>query len=452
MVQDPDVLDTWFSSALWPFSTLGWPEKTPDLEHFYPTSVLVTAYDIIYFWVARMMFMGLAFMNEVPFHTVYITGLVRDALGRKMSKSLGNGIDPLEVIDHYGADTLRFTLITGQAPGNDQRFRQESVEAGRNFANKVWNASRFVLMNLYDEGQTEPDFEPFRPEELPSGLTRADRWILHRFNETVQKVTVLLEKYELGEAARLVYEYLWSDFCDWYVELSKFYLYRKEESAEALSDRKRTRSMLTYLLDGVMKLLHPFMPFISEEIWQHLPYRKGKALVTAQWPAVYASHSFTNEAKEMEAFQEVARAIRNLRSQVQIPPGRKAPVVVRAEGQAAVCLLEESHQLSKIAFAEPLTVDSAAAKPAQALTAIIGDNLEVYLPLEGVIDYEAEIGRLEKEQTQVKSELQKSEGKLNNPGFIGKAPAPVIEKEKARRDEQLAKLNKLEQRLRELKQ
>jgi valyl-tRNA synthetase len=449
--QDPDVLDTWFSSALWPFSTMGWPEETPDLAHFYPTSVLVTAYDIIYFWVARMMFMGLAFMNEVPFHTVYITGLVRDAQGRKMSKSLGNGIDPLEVIENYGADTLRFTLITGQAPGNDQRFRQESVEAGRNFANKVWNASRFVLMNLYDEGEAEPSYSRFDPENMPPGLNRTDRWILHRYNETVQKTTLMLEKYELGEAARVVYEYLWNDFCDWYVELSKYYLYRSDGGEEAAEDRRRTRSILTYLLDGVMKLLHPFMPFISEEIWQQLPYRDDQALVVADWPTASDTHSFPEYAEDMDQFQEVARAIRNLRSQVQLPPGRKAAVVVRAGGRVAACLREESHQMGKLAFAEPLTVDEKAAKPDQALTAIISEGLEVFLPLEGVVDFEAEIKRLEKELAQLQVEIKKTEGKLGSPGFINKAPAEVVEKEKIRRNDQEAKLVKLQQRLQELK-
>lgn len=450
LTRDPDVLDTWFSSALWPFSTLGWPEETADLKHFYPTSVLVTAYDIIYFWVARMMFMGLEFMKEIPFHTVYITGLVRDAQGRKMSKSLGNGIDPLEVIDQYGADTLRFTLVTGQAPGNDQRFRQESVEAGRNFANKVWNASRFVLMNLYDEGTDKPDFPPFDPANLPTDLSRADRWILHRFNDTVEKATALLGKYELGEAARLIYEYLWNDFCDWYVEISKYYLYRKEGGASADRDRMRTRSLLTYLLDGVMKLLHPFMPFISEEIWQQLPYRTGDALVTAAWPQAKDNQRFAEEAAEMELLQEVARTIRNLRSQVKLPPGQKAAVLVRASGNIANCLSEEVHHLNKLAFAEPLTVDPEAAKPKQALTAIIGDGVEVYLPLEGVLDIDAEIKRLQKDLDQVQADIKKTEGKLNNPGFIDKAPAAVIEKEKARRHEQEAMLLKLEERLKEL--
>ncbi len=450
--QDSDVLDTWFSSALWPFSTLGWPERTPDLEHFYPTSVLVTAYDIIYFWVARMMFTGLEFMKEVPFHTVYITGLVRDPLGRKMSKSLGNGIDPLEVIDNYGADTLRFTLVTGQAPGNDQRFRQEAVEAGRNFANKIWNASRFVLMNLTDQDQEESSFAPFDPDNLPDNLDRADRWILHRYNETVQKTTMLLDKYELGEAARQVYEFLWNDFCDWYVEISKHYLYLKDEGEQAEYDRKQTRSLLVYVLDGVMRLLHPFMPFISEEIWQQLPHRNEKALVVAAWPQGNSNLNFAEDAEDMASLQEVARAIRNLRSQVQIPPGKKTAVLIRAEGRIADCLDQERHHLGKLAFAEPLTIKNEIEKPKQALAAIIGDGVEVYLPLEGIVDLEAETARLEKELDELLKEIKKTAGKLSNRDFRSKAPKEVVAKENARREEQESRLVKLKQRLEELKQ
>lgn len=447
--QDPDVLDTWFSSALWPFSTLGWPEETPDLKHYYPTSVLVTGYDIIFFWVARMMFMGLEFMKEPPFHTVYITGLVRDSLGRKMSKSLGNGIDPLEVIEQYGADTLRFTLVTGQAPGNDQRFRQENVEAGRNFANKIWNASRFVLMNLYDEGEKEPSFPPLQPEQLPDGLNQADRWILHRFNETVERATTLLEKYELGEAARQIYEYIWSDFCDWYVEMSKFHLYNKEESAQAAENRSRTRSVLAYLLDAILRLLHPFMPFLSEEIWQELPYKSTGALMVAKWPLANKGFHFPEAAKQMALFQEVARAVRNLRSQVQLPPGKRAQVLVRAAGSAAESLKKESYQLDKLAFAHPFIVDAKMSKPAQALTEIISDGVEVYLPLEGLIDTRAEVNRLEKEVAKLKEEARKTTAKLSSEGFINKAPAAVIEKERARKIEQEEKLKKLKQRIQE---
>ena len=448
--QDSDVLDTWFSSALWPFSTLGWPEETADLEHFYPTSVLVTAYDIIYFWVARMMFMGLAFMNREPFHTVYITGLVRDSQGRKMSKSLGNGIDPLEVIENYGADTLRFTLVTGQAPGNDQRFRQESVEAGRNFANKIWNASRFVLMNLMEQDQSDFAYEPYDPLQMITGLKRIDKWILHRYNETIREVDRLLEEYELGEAARMVYDFIWNDFCDWYVELSKYYLYGKEEKVTD-QDRQRTRSLLVLIIDGMMRLLHPFMPFISEEIWQHLPNREEEALVVAKWPEFNANHHFPGEAEDLYLLQEVTRAIRNLRSQVNLPPGKKAAVIIRAEGQAKICLEAEKHHLSRLAFADPVTIDSAAEKPSQALTEIIGDSIEVFLPLEGVIDLDAEFARLEKERVQLQSEMKKTVGKLNSNGFISKAPPEVVATEKARYEEQKVKMVKLEQRLQELK-
>ncbi len=448
--QDPDVLDTWFSSALWPFSTLGWPDKTADLEHFYPTSVLVTGYDIIFFWVARMMFMGLAFMNEVPFRTVYITGLVRDALGRKMSKSLGNGIDPLEVIENYGADTLRFTLVTGQAPGNDQRFRQESVEAGRNFANKIWNASRFVLMNLGEHQEAAGRLAQFDPDQPPQGLNRGDRWILHRFNETVKKADELFDKYELGEAARLVYEYLWNDFCDWYLEISKYHLYREGAGEDVEENRNRTRSILIYLLDGVMRILHPFMPFISEEIWQQLPNRREEALVIASWPVPAEKLYFPGEAEEMKLFQEVVRAIRNLRSQVKLAPDQKAPVLVRAGGRSADCLEDEAHQIKRLASVNNLTIDPAAEKPQQALTAIIGDDIEVYLPLEGVIDLDAERTRLQKELSQVEAEIKRTEGKLNSEGFLKKAPAEVVAKERSRREEQEGRLQKLQQRLQEL--
>ncbi len=447
--QDPDVLDTWFSSALWPFSTMGWPDRTPDLERYFPTNVLVTGYDIIFFWVARMMFMSLRFMEEVPFRTVYIHGLVRDALGRKMSKSLGNGVDPLEVIAQYGADTLRFTLVTGQAPGNDQRFRQESVEAGRNFANKVWNASRFVLMNLDGAPGQAPDYVPFVPGAAMEKLTLEDRWILHRYNEAVGRVTALLEAYELGEAARQVYEFLWSDFCDWYVEFSKHYLYGAGETESSREARRRTLGVLIYVLDGVLRLLHPFMPFISEEIWQHLPERQS-ALVVAPWPQQDSRLEFPVEAKALSLVQEAIRAVRNLRSQVQLPPGQAAPVILKPSPEAAATLEQLRHQLSRLAFAEPLTIDPAAEKPARALTAIVGDDLEVYLPLAGVIDIEAEVSRLKKELEQVERELRRAEGKLENPEFLKKAPPEVVAKEKARFEEGSIKKEKLEKRLQEL--
>ncbi|HQD05604.1 MAG TPA: valine--tRNA ligase [Bacillota bacterium] len=440
LVQDEDVLDTWFSSALWPFSTMGWPDETPDLKRYFPTSVLVTGYDIIFFWVARMIFMSLAFMGEVPFRHVYIHGLVRDALGRKMSKSLGNGVDPLEVIEAYGADTLRFTLVTGQAPGNDQRFRQENVEAGRNFANKIWNASRFVLMNLPEGAEREQLI--LDPDRLPEHLNRADRWILHRFNETVAAVTEQLEQYELGEAARHVYEFLWNDFCDWYVELSKAYLYRQGEEPGVERDRNRTLSILLFVLDGVMRLLHPFMPFISEEIWQHMPFREAP-LVVSSWPEVREALRFPKEAAEMARVQEVIRVLRNLRSQVQLPPGRRVPAVVRPDEEIRACLEEESHQISRLSFSEPLTVDSRAEKPDKALTGIVGKDIEVYLPLAGVIDLEKEIRRLEKELKQVQQDLQRTQKKLNSQGFLSQAPPEVVAKERQRQEELLARQDKL---------
>lgn len=459
--QDPDVLDTWFSSALWPFSTLGWPDKTSDLNRYFPTSVLVTGYDIIYFWVARMIFMSLEFLKEVPFGTVYINGLVRDHLGRKMSKSLGNGIDPLDVIRDYGADTLRFTLITGQAPGHDQRFRQENVEAGRNFSNKIWNASRFVLMNLSpEEGgggkSTETcllDIIDIDPLDLPPDLNRADCWILHRYNEAVCGVTERLQEYELGEAARLVYEFLWNDFCDWYVELSKYYLYRQDGGEAAVRDRRRTRGVLVYVLEGVLRLLHPFMPFISEEIWHHLPGCTSSCrepLVVSRWPQPCPELEFSREAAEMASVQEVIRAIRNLRSQVQLPPTKRAPVILRTSEKIATVLEQESHQLARLALAEPLTIDSRAAKPRQALTAVVSREIEAYLPLSGVIDLEAEVARLQKELQQVEKELKRTRGKLANRGFLQQAPPEIVDKEQARGRELTSRQGKLKQRIQEL--
>ena len=447
--QDPDVLDTWFSSALWPFSTLGWPEETADLARYFPTNVLVTAYDIIFFWVARMIFMSLYFMKEVPFKVVYIHGLVRDSLGRKMSKSLGNGIDPLEVIETFGADTLRFSLVTGQAPGSDQRFRQENVEGARNFANKIWNASRFVIMNLADEPGGAPDYISFQPDSPPAELTVEDRWILHCYNEAVGQVTANLEEYELGEAARLVYEFLWNDFCDWYVELSKHYLYDKEKTAALREARRRTRGILLFVLEGVLRLLHPFMPFISEEIWHYLPQRSS-ALIAASWPEEHSRLYFPAEAAAISLVQESIRAVRNLRSQVQLPPGQKAPVIMRPSPEAAAVLEQERRQLMRIAFIEPLTIDPAATKPQQALVEIIGEEIEVYLPLAGVVDLEAERGRLEKELAQVERELRRTTGKLQNPGFVGKAPPEIVAREKARFEERSATAKKLKERIQEL--
>lgn len=436
LTQDPDVLDTWFSSALWPFSTLGWPDETADLKQFFPTSVLVTGYDIIYFWVARMVFMSLQFIDEMPFRDVYIHGLVRDHLGRKMSKSLGNGIDPLVVIDEYGADTLRFTLVTGQAPGNDQRFRQESVESSRNFANKVWNASRFVLMNLGNCDYTG---------ELPGKLTRPDRWILHRYNKTVVKVTNLLEEYELGEAARCIYDFFWSDYCDWYLEWCKFSLYSGEKA-----EGDRVRIVLRYALEGVLKLLHPFMPFITEEIWKHLPNTQG-ALIVVAWPEVKAGLYDPKAESDMRLVMGVVRALRNLRSEVNIPPGQKVAVVLHpASEKSRIILEEEATQLKKTAFAEPLHINIEGEKPSKALSALVED-VEIYLPLEGLVDLDAEIVRLEKELSALEKDLNRTESKLRNEGFLQKAPHEVIEREKKKHDEFIAHRGKITSRICKLK-
>ncbi len=435
--QDPDVLDTWFSSALWPFSTLGWPEETPDLKHYFPTDVLVTGYDIITFWVARMIFMSLNFMNEIPFSDVCIHGLVRDAQGRKMSKSLGNGVDPLEVIDQYGSDTLRFTLITGQAPGNDQRFRHENVEASRNFANKIWNASRYVLMNLQD----------YRPGPLEIELNRHDRWILDRFNATVEETNRLLEKYELGEAARCVYEFLWGDYCDWYIELSKIPMFDQDDV-----EKERVRAVLHFILEKTLRLLHPFMPFITEEIWQNLP-RNGeeKALVVAPWPE--AQPNLVDEAarQEMDQVMGVIRAVRNLRSEMNIPPGQKSAIIVRAPEKERELLSQERAIMERLSWAEPVEIrDLQEEKPSKALTALVG-SIEVYLPLEGVVDFNQELARLEKNIQELEKDLEKVSAKLVNNNFLERAPEEVVEKERSKEQELKIQRDKLTARLEELK-
>lgn len=435
--QDPDVLDTWFSSALWPFSTLGWPEDTPDLQHYFPTNALVTGYDIISFWVARMIFMSLKFMQDIPFSEVYVHGLVRDAQGRKMSKSLGNGIDPLDVIGKYGADTLRFTLITGQAPGNDQRFRDENVEASRNFSNKIWNASRYVLMNL----------EGFQPAGLPDVLNRHDRWILDRFNYVVERTTSLLEQYELGEAARTVYDFIWGDFCDWYIELSKAYLYGKKES-----EKQRTRAVLHYILQGSLQLLHPFMPFISEEIWQHLPRKSSReALLVSSWPKPKSALVDQTARREMGLVMEVIRSIRNLRSEIGLTTGQKTPIVLRAPAKLLALFQQEQNFLERLAWVERTGfLQSKDKKPPQSLTALV-DEVEIYLPIKGVIDLPQEIARLEKNLQGVEKNLAKAVAKLANENFKQKAPAAVVTKEKNKKEEMGAKREKLLARLAELR-
>lgn len=433
--QDPDVLDTWFSSALWPFSTMGWPEETAELKKFYPTSVLVTGYDIIFFWVARMMMMGLEFRKEVPFKHVFIHGLVRDSQGRKMSKSLGNGIDPLEVVEKFGADTLRFMLITGNTPGNDMRFYWERVESSRNFANKIWNASRFALMNLTDYD------EAFKPTEY----TLADSWIMSRFAATTRQVTANLEKFELGEAARLLYEFIWNEFCDWYIELAKSRLYDKDNQAA----RQTAQYVLHFVLANTMKLLHPFMPFITEEIYQHLPGTSG-SLVTALWPK--ASQEDVKAEEQMQTIMEVIKSVRNLRAEVNVPLGKKSEVYLQvADEELQKLFLDHAGYLHHLASASEVNVEILhEEKPANALTAV-AQGVEIYLPLKGLIDVEKEQGRLNKELASLDKEIARIQGKLGNAGFLAKAPAEVVEKEKAKQAGFLEKKGAIEERLAYLK-
>ena len=432
--QDPDVLDTWFSSGLWPFSTMGWPEGTKELKHFYPTSVLVTGRDIIFFWVARMIFMGLEFQKEVPFKKVMIHGLVLDAQGRKMSKSLGNGVDPIEVIEQYGADTLRFMLITGNTPGNDLRFHPERLEATRNFSNKIWNASRFVILNL-------ADYKDAKRGEL----TLSDKWILSRYEAVASGVTQALERFDLGEAGRLLYEFIWSEFCDWYIELSKPRLYDKEN----LEARRTTQSVLFEVLEGTMRLLHPFMPFISEEIWQHLPIN-GKTVMLENWPEVKGYRTESVETK-MNLLMDVIKAIRNIRAEMNVAPGKKAEIILLASSEEIKEVLSlGANDIKHLAVGSQVEVfSSLAEKPTQAASAVL-DGVEIYLPLKGILDLDKEIARVEKEIAQATQEKERLEGKLGNPGFVGKAPESVVAKEREKLDGVLSRIDALRTRLEEL--
>ena len=434
--QDEDALDTWFSSALWPFSTMGWPKKTELLEQFYPTSVLVTGYDIIFFWVARMLIMGMEFMKEIPFEKVFIHGLVRDNQGRKMSKSLGNGIDPLEVIDKYGADTLRFMLITGNTPGNDMRFYWERVDATRNFANKIWNASRFVLMNMegYD---TKAKLAPY---------TLADKWILSRLAHTEKEVTDLLGRFELGEAGRLVYEFIWGEFCDWYIELAKPRLYNKENAEE----RATAQHVICEVLSSSMKLLHPYMPFITEEIWQCMPH-EGDSIMVAAWPES-DEQLFNAEAEAaMNAIMEAIKAIRNMRAEVNVAPGKKVPAILLVADELQPVVADNQSYIKLMASVDELSILPAGGdKPENAMAAVT-KGIEVYLPLKGLIDVEKETQRLNKELDGMTKEIGRIEGKLNNAGFLAKAPAEVVEKEKTKAQEIAVKMQAIQERLTYLK-
>jgi valyl-tRNA synthetase len=435
--QDEDVLDTWFSSALWPFSTLGWPEETEDMKRFYPTDLLVTGYDIIYFWVARMIFSGLEFTDQIPFKDVLIHGLVRDSEGRKMSKSLGNGVDPLEVIEKYGADAMRFMISTGSTPGQDLRFRWEKVEQTRNFANKIWNASRFALMNLGDFTASEID--------LSGELGTADRWILHRLNETVRDVTRLIDSYEFGETGRLLYNFIWDDLCDWYIEFSKLSLYGTDEAA-----KKKTKSVLAYVLDRTQRLIHPFMPFISEEIWQHLPH-DGETITLASWPVYEAAFEAESAVREMELLMDIIRTVRNIRAEVNVPMSKKIELLVKPAGAEALEILKRNEEyIQRFCNTSLLQIDAELSSPDKAMTGIV-TGAELFLPLAGLIDISQELQRLEKELQTLHGEVERIEKKLSNEGFVAKAPAKVIEEEKAKLADYADKRDKVIARLAELR-
>jgi valyl-tRNA synthetase len=426
MRQDPDTLDTWFSSALWPFSTLGWPDKTPELEYFYPTSVLVTGYDIIPFWVMRMMFSGLEHTGQVPFSKVFIHGLVRDSQGRKMSKSLGNGIDPLEIIDKYGADALRFNLATGNAPGNDMRFYIERVENGRNFANKIWNASRFTMMNLEINENKLPNIEDLQLE---------DKWILSKYNDTVKVVTDNLDKFELGIALSNLYDFIWESFCDWYIELVKPRLFDKENPTG-----KTAQYVLTYVLSHTMQLLHPFMPFITEEIWQHLPH-DGESIVISQWPVYDENLSFDKEEQDMTLIMDAISAIRNRRAEMNVPPSRKAKAIIVTDKTDV--FKSGSAFFVKLASASEVEIRSDKNGIDSNAVNIVVPGAEIYLPMNELVDKDKELERLNAEKKKLEGEIKRVEGKLNNQGFVSKAPQKVVDEERAKGEKYREMLNKV---------
>ena len=411
ITRDPDVLDTWFSSALWPFSTLGWPDKTEDLDYFYPTDVLVTGYDIIFFWVARMIFSGCEQTKKPPFHTVLIHGLVRDAQGRKMSKSLGNGIDPLEMIDQFGCDALRFNLITGNSPGNDMRFYTERCEAMRNFSNKIWNASRFLLMNLTIDQCA-----------LPEQLELEDKWILSKLNDVIRDVTANMESYELGVAAQKLYDFIWDNFCDWYIELTKARLNGEDEASKV-----QAQQVLCYVLTQILKLLHPFMPFITEEIWQALPH-EGDYLMLQDWPVYDEKFCFADEERAMELVMDAIKAIRARRSVMNVPPSKKAELTVVTEEQAV--FTTGIPFLKRLANASEVTVTADAPADVNGLVSVVTSAAKLYIPLAELVDLDAERARLAKEIEKAEKYLAGIEKKLSNEKFVSKAPEAVVQRER----------------------
>ncbi|MFG3433831.1 valine--tRNA ligase [Lysinibacillus fusiformis] len=436
--QDEDVLDTWFSSALWPFSTMGWPdEANEEYKRYYPTNTLVTGYDIIFFWVSRMIFQGLEFTEQRPFKDVLIHGLVRDGEGRKMSKSLGNGVDPMDVIEQYGADSLRYFLATGSSPGQDLRYTTEKVEAVWNFSNKIWNASRFALMNM--DGMTYDEID------LTGEKSVADKWILTRLNETIERVTSLAERYEFGEVGRELYNFIWDDFCSWYIEMAKLPLYGEDETA-----KKTTRSILAYVLDQTMRLLHPFMPFITEEIWQHLPH-DGESITVAAWPTVRTDLHFADEADNMKLLMDIIRSVRNIRAEVNTPMSKKVPLFISAKDAETVAVLEANKAyLEKFCNPDTLTIGEGLEAPGQSMTAVI-TGAQVFLPLVGLINLEEEIARLEKELEKWAKEVKLVTGKLSNEKFVSKAPEALVNIEREKLADYESKHAVVLKRLEELK-
>ena len=431
IVQDEDTLDTWFSSALWPFSTLGWPEEKIDLKYFYPTNTLVTGYDIIFFWVARMIFSGLEYTDSVPFNTVLFHGIVRDANGLKMSKSLGNGIDPLVEIEKYGADALRFTLATGNTPGNDMRYSPERVEASRNFANKIWNAARFLLMNLKSDEEIE----------LPTDIALEDKWILTKYNQLVRDVTENLDKYELGLAVAKLYDFIWDVFCDWYIELCKSRLGGEDEVAA-----NTARSVLIYVFTGVLKLLHPFMPFITEEIWQSLPH-SGESIMISKWSEYTGELNYGADAENFEKVIAVIRAIRNRRSEMNVPPSKKAKICIASDTKE---IFEDGAAfISRLASGSSVEVADSFDMPDAVM--VITDSAKVYIPLNELVDFTAEIARLNKELEAANKDKAFYEGKLNNPGFVAKAPEAVVNQQRELLAKTLDKISLLEESISKIK-
>lgn len=437
--QDEDVLDTWFSSALWPFSTLGWPnEDAADYQRFYPTNVLVTGYDIIFFWVARMIFQGLEFTGQKPFNDVLLHGLVRAEDGRKMSKSLGNGVDPMDVIDQYGADSLRYFLATGSSPGHDLRYSTEKVESVWNFINKIWNAARFSLMNIGDSFK-------FEDINLSSDLSVADQWILTRLNETIDTVTQLSDKYEFGEVGRVLYNFIWDEFCDWYIEMSKIPMNGDDEVQKNV-----TRSVLSYALDRIMRLLHPFMPFVTEHIWQNLPH-EGESIVTSAWPTVDASLVFEESKDVMEQLVEIIKAVRQSRLEVNTPLSKEIPIKIQAKNETIQQLLKTNqHYLERFCNPSTLEIETQIDIPDKAMTTVVAAG-EVILPIEGLIDMDKELERLEKDLQKCQKELDRVNKKLSNENFVNKAPEHVINEEKEKQVKYQEKYDGVKARIEQLK-